>query len=40
MAGDVVPIRYLTVVAPGPGGPGGYGLRVDVTVLGQGTWRA
>ena len=33
MAGDVVPVRYLAVVAPGQGGLGGYGLSVDVTVL-------
>ena len=33
MAGDVVPVRYLAVVAPGQGGPGGYGRTVDVTVL-------
>ena len=36
MAGDVVPVRYLAVVAPGPGGLGGYGLSVDVTVLAGG----
>ena len=33
MVGDVVPVRYLAVVAPGQGGLGGYGLSVDVTVL-------
>ena len=34
MADDVVPVRYLAVVAPGQGGLGGYGLRVDVTAIG------
>jgi hypothetical protein len=41
MAGDVVPVRYLAVVAPGQGGLGGYGpesSRCDSA--GQGTWRA